>query len=333
MTINKQEFAQIIADDLLEQLDEFYSLQEVWDNEIDRQIHEWYMNAPTVYPKRPYFSPSAANACPRALYYKAKRAPKDEGRRQPHQARWAGIGTRVGDMIQRDILAMERHLEDKAGVSPRFRFERTQKGEPMFEEFAKTNKRINYAGKTFYLYGAPDGIMKYVTDDGEILRVGLEIKTKQTTPARTSEFSMRGPDESHVKQVTCYAEMYNVDYYVILYVNTAHKGWSMTEEDYEKNPDMRAFGIHVTGEMKAGVFDYFVDVLDSIEKGEPMPLDLDKWAFNPYKTVIAQDLTDEELAVLERQVRRVENSSLPAFKKRSIREAYNEIITLRKGDY
>lgn len=325
--------AQQIADDLVAELDLFHSLPEVFDNELDRQIHEWYANAPTVYPKRPYFSPSAANACPRELYYKAKRAPRDESRRQPHQARWASIGTRVGDQIQHDILSIERNLEDKTGVSPRFRFERNDDGTPMFEEFAKKNHRVNYAGKTFYLYGAPDGIMTYRTDDGELIRVGLEIKTKQTTPARTSEYSMRGPDESHVKQVTCYAEMYDVDYYVILYVNTAHKSWSMTEEEYASNPDIRAFGIYVTGEMKADVFDYFVDVLDSIEKDEPMPLDLDKWEFNGYKTAIAQDLTDEELAELEREVKRVARSGLPEYQKRSMLEAYNEIIALRESGY
>ena len=331
-TLPKDVVAQRIADDLITQLDEYYSLPEIWDDELDTQIHEWYANAPKKpYPKRPYFSPSSANACPRELYYKAKRSPKDGFRRQPHQNRWAGIGTRIGDMIQRDILSMERNLEDKSGVSPKFRFARTKDGYPAFEEFVAMNKPVTFAGKSFYLYGMPDGILKYRTDNGEVINVGLEIKTKQTTPARTSDFSMRGPDESHVKQVTCYAEMYNVDYYVILYVNTAHKSWSMTEDDYAKNPDIRAFGIHVTDEMKAEVFDYFVDVLDSIEAGEPMPLDLDKWAFNNYKQAIAADLSREEVAELERQVIRTENSSLPAFRKRSVREAYEEIIRLREA--
>ena len=49
-------------------LDEWYSQPETWDNELDRTIHEWYANAPQVWPKRPYFSPSSATACPRELY-------------------------------------------------------------------------------------------------------------------------------------------------------------------------------------------------------------------------------------------------------------------------
>lgn len=329
ITLTKAEMAQKIADDLVSQLDEFHSLPEVWDNELDRQIHEWYANAPKKpFPKRPYFSPSASDACPRELYYKAKKAPKDGFRRQPHQARWAGIGTRVGDLVQRDILAMERNLEDKAGISPKFRFERTADGFPMFEEFAGKNHRVNFAGRSFYLYGFPDGIMTYRADNGEKIRVGLEVKTKQTTPARTSDYSMRGPQEDHVKQVTCYAEMYDVDYYVILYVNTAHKSWSMTKEEYEKNPDIRAFGIHVGNGLKADVFSHFVDVLDAVEANEPPPLNLDKWSFNGFKQAIVADLTREEMDDLRIQAERISNSSLPEYQKRSIAESFESIEKL-----
>lgn len=332
MTTNsetKHNVAYRIAEDFLEQLDEYYSLPEVWDDELDRQIHTWYANAPKKpFPKRPYFSPSAADACPRELFYKAKRAKKDGFRRQPHQNRWSSIGTRVGDLIQRDILSMERNLEKKAGVKPRFRFLRTKDGYPAFEEFIARNQLVKFAGKSFYLYGMSDGIMEYETDEGEVIRVGLEIKTKQTTPARTSEYSMREPEESHVKQIACYAEMYSVDYWVILYVNTAHKGWFMSEEDYEKTPDIRAFGVYVDDELKAEVFSYFADVLESIEANEPFPLDLTKFAFNNYKQAIAADLTDEELAEIQRYVLRVENSSFPAFKKRSVAEAYEQLVQL-----
>lgn len=330
--LSKAELAQHIADDLIAHLDEWYSLPETFDNALDRQIHEWYANAPRVFPKRPYFSPSAASACPRELYYKLKREPRDVIRRQPHQGRWQEIGTSVGDMIQRTILAIERNFEEKTGKSPRFRFERNEDGTPMFEEFAKKNHPVKFAGHTFYLYGTCDGIMEYSLD-GEKFRVGLEIKSKQTTPAKTSEYSMRGPEEKHVQQCACYAEMYDVDMYVILYVNTAHKSWNMTEEDYEKNPDIRAFGVAITDEMKAEIFDYFTDVLESVDRGEPLPLDLDKWAFNGFKQVIAQELTREELEEIRKEVFRIQNSSLPEFKKRGARLALAEIEKLREAEY
>src|SRR5690606_1664253 len=167
------------------------------------------------------FSPSSANSCSRELYVKAKGGKRDNFRRQPHQARWTGIGTAIGDMIQRDLLFIEKHYEKLTGNKPRFKFERNPDGTPAFEDFAKTNALVEHDGERFYLYGAPDGIMQYVTDDGEQIRVGLEIKSKQTTPARTSLHSMRAPDENHVKQTIAYSHMFNVNYYVILYVNAA----------------------------------------------------------------------------------------------------------------
>jgi hypothetical protein len=227
---------------------------------------------------------------------------------------------------------MERNLEEKAGVSPKFRFARTRAGFPAFEEFIAMNKSVRYAGKQFYLYGMGDGIMHYRGDDGKTINVGLELKTKQTTPARTSEYSMREPEESHVRQVTCYAEMYNVDYWIILYVNTAHKSWVMSEEDYAKTPDIRAFGLHVTDEMKADVFGYFVDIMESAEADEPLPLDVDKWLFNPYKTIIAEELTDEEIADLKKQRDRAVNSSLPEFKKRNYVDVVEFVEAVRNGE-
>lgn len=328
--MTKATLAQHIADDFVAHLDEWYSLSETFDNELDRQIHRWYADAPKVFPKRPYFSPSAANACPRELYYKVKRAPRDKFGRQPHTGRWTEIGTFIGDMIQRTVLAMERNLGKKTDKASRFRFERNKDGTPMFEDFAKKNRRISHKGHTFYLFGTCDGIMRYTSEDGEIIRVGLEVKSKQTTPAKTSEFSMREPQATHVKQCVSYAEMYDVDYYVILYVNTAHKSWYMSEEDYRKTPDIRAFGIHISQEDKDEVFDQFASVLDSVDRGKPLPLDLDKWSFNNFKQAIAEDMPSEEFSRIKDYARRVAHSSLPAFKKANIARAVEQLEELRK---
>lgn len=229
MTLSTQ-----IEGDLIALLDDWFSLQETWDNELDAQIAQWYANPPQVWPKRdyPYFSPSSLGACPRELYIKAKygNKAKDKRRNQPHQGRWQKLGTLGGDMFQREMLAIERNYGRLTGNTPRFKFVRNADGTPMFEDFAKTNKLVEQDGERFYLYGAPDGIMEYISDDGEPIRVGIEIKSKQTTPARTSQYSMRKPDSAHAKQIVAYAEMYDVDYYVILYVNYAKQGWFMTDE-------------------------------------------------------------------------------------------------------
>lgn len=318
-----------IEGDLIALLDDWHSLSETWDSELDAQIHTWYSDPPQVWPQRPYFSPSSATSCPRELYVKAKRAKRDVQRQQPHQGRWTRLGTAVGDFIQRDLLFIDKHYERLTGNAPRFRFLRDELGRPRFEEFAKANKRVTHDGETFYLYGAPDGIMNYVTDDGEVVRVGLEIKSKQTTSARTSLYSMREPDASHVAQTVCYAEMFGCDYYIILYVNASKKSWFMSDEDYAKTPDMRAFCKRITDADKTQIFSKFAAVTRAVRTDTPPALDLDAWTFNGYKTACALDLSDAEFAELCEIERRAQHSNLSASKKRDYSAAIEFIERTR----
>ncbi|MEK5109871.1 hypothetical protein MHI57_24730 [Cytobacillus sp. FSL K6-0129] len=323
MTININEIAQ----EFTKELDRWYSLPEQYDNELDRQIHEWYANPPNVWPKRPYFSPSSSKACPRELYVKAKRAKKDSFPSQPHQGRWREIGTSIGDLIQRTVLAMERNLPGCP-----FRFERTEDNRPMFEDFAKKNKQVEHNGQSFYLYGTTDGIMQYVNADGEILRVGLEIKSKQTTPARTSLHSMREAEEGHRKQCVAYSIMYDVDYFIILYVNAAKKSWVMTEDEYAATPDIRAFGFEITDEERAELLDNFAEITRCINADIPPAIDLTRFTFNNFKTACAESLTDEEYLTLKAQVRRMMRSSLPDWKKQNFYEAFEFIKDAREAE-
>lgn len=234
-------------------------------------------------------------------------------------------------MIQRTMLDIEDNYEKQTGNAPRFRFLRNADGTPMFEDFAKTNKLVEHGGEKFYLYGAPDGIMEYVTDDGEQIRVGLEIKSKQGTPARTSLYSMKGPDEAHARQVVAYAEMYDCDYYVILYVNYAKQGWNMTEEQYAKTPDIRAFCQRVTAEDKARVFDKAAMVTKAVREGKPPKMDLSGYTFNNFKEACAKSLSEEEVEELRKQAQIAKHSSLPAWRIASITRAVEEIEEFRKG--
>src|SRR5699024_6265276 len=212
--------------DFVALLDEYYSLPEVWNNELDRQLHEWYANVSNVWPKRPYFSPSSVNSCLRELYWKDKRAKRDNFRRQPHQGRRQThkgrchrMGTVTGNFIHLGLLNIEDKFEQLTGNVPPFKFYRTRDCLPTFEDFITPNSKVNIEGVEYYLYGLPDGVIEYVTDDGEKIRVGLEIKTKQTTPARTSLYSMRDAEQSHFDQTVAYSYMYKFDYVIILYVN------------------------------------------------------------------------------------------------------------------
>ncbi len=314
-----------IAKEFTKELDRWYSQAEQYDNELDRQIHRWYSNPPTVWPKRPYFSPSNSKACPRELYMKAKRAPKDSFPKPPYQGRWQEIGTAIGDVVQRTVLAMERNLPGCP-----FKFERNPDGTPMFEDFAKRNVKIERNRQTFYLYGTCDGIMEYKADNGEIIRVGLEVKSKQSTPAKTSLYSFKEAEEGHRKQCVAYSIMYNVDYYIILYVNAAKKSWVMTDEEYEATPDIRAFGIEITDADRDELLDSFAEITEAINSENPPALDLSRWTFNSFKTACALSLSDEEYDEIKAQVKRVMKSRIPDWKKQGYYDAFEFIKDVRE---
>lgn len=338
-----QSIANQIAQEFTDYLNRWHSAPEVYDDALDAQIHAWYANVLTdksrkVWPPRnvPYFSPSSANADPRGLYEKMRGAKRESSVRPPHQGRQVRIGTAIGDVIQRDILFAEKHARvSGTGNRPQFTFEYNEHREPMFEDFAKVGAVIEHNGKKFALYGTCDGIMRYVSEDGTVLRVGLEVKSKQTTYAMTSGYSTRnGPKEDHVKQCVCYSIMYGTvaeptDYYVILYVNGSRKAWNMTPEEFAKNPDICAFGLHITDEMRTDILDHFAGIVDAADKGEPPTLDLNKWLFNDFKRAIALSLSAEELASLQRKVSATLRSSLPDKQKRDYAEALAFIENVR----
>jgi hypothetical protein len=315
-----------IARQFTQELDRWYSQPEQYDNELDTQIHRWYSNPPQVWPKRPYFSPSNSKACPRELYVKAKRAKKDSFPKPPYQGRWQEIGTAIGDVIQRTVLAMERKLP-----GCRFRFERNDDGTPLFEDFAKRNHEVIHNGQKFYLYGTTDGIMHYINEDGEVIRVGLEVKSKQSTPAKTSLYSFKEAEEGHQKQCVAYSIMYNVDYFIILYVNTAKKAWVMSDEEYEATPDIRAFGFEITDADRAELLDNFAEIAKCINNDTPPAMDLSRFTFNNFKTACALSLSDEEYAILKAQVKRMQKSGMPNWKKEQYLDAIMFITEVRDG--
>src|SRR5690625_1272458 len=141
---------------------------------------------------------------------------------------------------------------------------------------------------------------------------------------------MRAPDSGHARQVVAYAHMYDVDYYFILYVNYAKQRWFMSNEDYEKTPDIRAFCARVTDEHKQAVFKKAADVTRAVRESKPPTLDLDGWTFNNYKSACARDLTEEEFEELRKTVEQAKNSSLPRWKVAGYVRAIEEIEELRK---
>lgn len=333
--IEGQVKAELIAEDFTIFLNEFHSYSEPYDDPMDAWLHKCYAEVKTQrkyfdYKSQPYFSPSSANSCNRELYEKIMRAKRDEEDVIPHRRRWTAIGTAIGDTIQRELLLAERHFKKFTGKEPMFKVARTEKGYPFFEDFVRVLEVVEHKGKRFALHGTCDGILIYVDPvTGEQLRVGLEIKSKQTTYAQTSIHSMKAPKTDHVKQCVCYSMMYGVDLYIILYVNTSHKSWFMSLEDLQTHPDIRAFGVYITQDMKNEVLDKFAHVVDCVERKAPPALDLSKWTFNNFKTACARSLTDAELLNLEEQLQRIKASKMPDWLKKQYAGTLHQIKELR----
>jgi hypothetical protein len=335
-----QQLADQIAQDFIDFLDEFHTYPQPYDDAMDAEFYEQYAKvlreqskwdyfnwktAPDGTP-RPTFSPSSAGKDERQLYAKAVHGTKGADVRTPttNQRDWGSLGSQVGGYIQREVMLAERHYERLTGKKPRFKFERTERNEPAFEHFKKVIHEVEYNGEKFGLNGLPDGILEYVTDDGEILRVGLEVKSFQK--GWSAFKAHKEAKHDHELQTIVYSEMYNLDYYVILYHLTYGVDW---EKDYHRN---KAYGKFITQDDRNQVFDKYARVTKAWRTGAAPAVDLDGWKYNDYKTAIAKGLTDEEFDILKAQVKRAQRSGLPQYKKDQFYEAYEFIREAREGE-
>ncbi|AYV74295.1 hypothetical protein M1D49_07965 [Bacillus sp. PK3-056] len=292
-----------------------------------REQSKWgYFNwktAPDGTP-RPLFSPSGAGKSERELYEKAIKAKKDKRPPNRNQRDWTGLGSQVGAYIQREVMLAERHFEKLTGKKPRFKFERTERNEPAFEHFRKVIHEVEHNGEKFGLNGLPDGILEYVSDDGEIIRVGLEVKSFQKSYTDFKKHDKA--KEDHELQTTVYSEMYGLDYYIILYHCTYGADWN---RDFSRS---KTYGRFITQNDRNNILDKFARVTKAWRTKTPPALDLNAWKFNDYKTAIAKSLTDEELANVKAQVSRMMKSSLPDWKKQNYYDAYEFIKEVREKD-
>lgn len=328
--------AQGFAKEFVTHLNRFHSIPNLRDNSTDLYLHQCYVDVLKRDTKPdfmgiPYFSPSSSGSCNRELYVKCKGKGRDIQDVNPYQTRWQGIGTKIGDLLQEEILKAENCYHNYYSQKFPFRFLKNERLEPMFEDFAQAQKLISHNGQEFWLYGTTDGIMEATLADGSKVKIGLEIKSKQTSYSATGTFGMKSANEKHIQQTVAYSLMYDVDYWIVLYVNASKKGWSMDSTEQGKYPDIRAFGHFVTQQMKDKLLDKFAGVMEAVNTDTPPPLDLDNFTFNNYKTACATSLTDEEYMELIQQAMRIECSNLPDFKKRSAMSAIEFIDEVRNG--
>lgn len=327
-----------VAQEFTEYLNEWHSFQQPYDDIMDAEIYEKFaaeLRKQSKYgyfdwsKQRPHFGPSSAGRSDRELYEKVRKAPRDQNRPQPQQRRWTALGEQIGGLVQREIMLAERHYAKFTGKPVRFRFKRNEDGAPLYEHFTKKMHEIEHDGESFSIFGLGDGILEYLTGDGEWIPIGLEVKSRQTSYAETSHNRMKEVKPDHYLQTVCYSEMYSLDYFLTIYVNSSKKAWNMTDTDRIKSPDFRVFGYEITDDERNAIKTKFARVTRLAREGNAPKVELDSWLFNDYKSHIAKTLTEEEFAELKEQALLVQRSGLPDFKKRQYAEAVEFISGVR----
>ena len=329
-----------LAQAFLDQLNKFHTYQEPYDDALNIHLSEgtakYLKRGKNVDWSKTYFSPSSASKCPRELYTKGLRNDRgyplykrDKKEWKPHQRRITSQGTKIGDWLQYEIMLMEKHYEKFTGEKPRFIFAKTEDGYPVMEDFAYISRPVEHNGQQFQLNGTTDGIL-VDTHTGEL--VILEIKSKQETPSKTNYTQMKDPKDGHVQQVTCYSEMYDINQAIIVYVNTAKAKWFADDETLEKSPDVRAFDVEITDNMKNVIFDKFADIAKRIKENNPPELDLSSWQFNDYKGAIIKTLTQDEIEKMEMRLSLTKPSKEMAWLKRSMEKALVDIKKRKENE-
>lgn len=351
---SERAFARQLADKFKSQMDKFFR-KNLSDDPI---MLEWHRNFADILergienpPVKKWIRPSMVGADEQSVWmhlhgYKPDTYLLDEPQDEVH-TRWQAIGTVIGDMLQRQILAAE-YWTGKGKAQVDFAFERVpfecardyeecNRTVPMFEEFARRYIEIDGVP----VWGTCDGILEYreplkdVCTVSEKVRIGFEVKSKQTTNASTGTFRMKTYEEKHRQQILTYALMYDLDYYIIWYQNCSKKAWSMTEEEKIKYPDCRAFGIYISPEDKKNHKEYLKGLWKLGESRTPKPkLNPLKWTFNSHKISAIVNMTDTEFEELERECSQIENSKeYTTFEKKSAYQCIEEIRQAREKMY
>lgn len=277
--------AQQLAGGLLKQLNalhsiDFYPTKEVEGLLLQQQQYEFdnIGKIPNFPPGLIQFSPSSANKCERELFFKAKRATKDEVLRLPLHRRWTRNSTKAHEATQRDLLYCEQLVPNRTFDVCRI----GETGLPAWEQNIRKLKKFNVDGVEFLLFGMCDGLLKCRVD-GSI--VGFEYKTKSTTYSAISYFKLKEPQEDHKAQATAYSLLYGVDEFVFCYETLAKPPWKSTEEDLVKKPDIRTFYHKVTEEDKLELLSRFKRVATNFYNDQVPEGEKDKCIFCQYKTL------------------------------------------------
>ena len=294
---NSNSYYGSIASAFYVMMNNFHSLDNVWDDYgIERLLlKQQQLEVEGIKNREPkrtdivIFNPSSAGKCPRELFYRNTTIVPEGLNLYPYNKRWSSNGTAVHSRIQRDLLYAEKLLKDnpfrvakaKDVLGDRCRKDRANL--PAWESNILNTVEFTHNGQHFGIRGMADGFLYYNSQ-----LVNLEIKTKSTTVAAVGTYKMKEPMHHHVMQCICYSLLFDGDPYedrtdvsILFYESLAKDEWS---KGAEARPDIRAFQINVTKDMRIALLDKFAMVTECVSNGEVPIADTSKCLFCPYKS-------------------------------------------------
>jgi hypothetical protein len=253
-------------------MDTYYSspASGFYDDAISRRFYEQKLRylRYTPYPNDGLvtFGASGTAMCDRQLVFKNARDIKPEKSDDiPFRGRQRRQGTAIIDYVQLDIV----HMRKRLGAAVKFTMaERLTPGnvdhnEWDFEDAAQERKVFEYDGVKFAITAKPDGKFVYEPDGSRII---FEYKTKASgLRAMNGKLDYKGAQDDHQRQVTAEALVFGIDETLIVYESTQKPAWfddaesssvtkgQKTWEDGKPRPDLRAFYVRCTEEMKSAL--------------------------------------------------------------------------------
>lgn len=289
------------------------------------------------------FGASGTNLCDRQLVFKNDKATGPEKSDDiPFRGRQRRMGTAIVDFVQLDLVHIPKRLGFK---DTSFVMAVRENGEWDFEDAAQERNVFEYPNPEtgelvkFAITAKPDGKFVYAPDGSRII---FEYKTKASgLRAMNGKLDFKGAQDDHVRQVTAEALVFRIDEALIVYESTQKPAWfddanstavtkgQKTWEDGSPRPDLRAFYVGITEEMKnallADLARQAALVYEQRAGGSVPDVTIemtDSCGFCQFSGHCRKTITDENLSRLQRQESAMAASSMAGKKDHRNLSAY-----------
>lgn len=253
-----------MAKQLIDQFNQLHSIDRIkTDKEVEMLILKQMEHNISLIDKEPTypkdvvkFNPSGASKPIMDLYLGAMKTKEKPTDKYAYHKRWTRNGSAIHDAVQKDLL-----MSEKYAPMPYFNVVRLASGLPAWEQNLLAWEQFEHNGYSFLINGMMDGILEYLPT-GQ--KVGFEFKTKSTTIGMVGHYKMKDAQEEHKLQVVAYSLLFGLDDFIIMYESLAKDGWT---KGAEAKPDIRAFHVHVTQQMRDDLCDKFAEAVACKEHG------------------------------------------------------------------